>query len=151
MIFMLMLATSLRKGNGIDTYSAGGGGLSPSTWYFLSCRLGLVYRMMLWGKGGLVLCKLRTDTSRSESVGALPGLPVQPSPSSCCPTPRQLCTQPYSRDGALTAETHTRPRGRDGGASAPKVESLLPCGEDPKKHRLRAAGRDAKFSNKSTY
>ena len=33
------------------------------------------------------------------------------SPSSCCPTPRQLCTQPYSRNGALTAETHTRPGG----------------------------------------
>lgn len=63
------------KEKGVVTYSARGGGLSPSTWYFLSIRLGLVYREVLWDKGGSVLWRLRTGAGRSEPAGT-PLLPL---------------------------------------------------------------------------
>lgn len=48
--------------NGGITYSARGGGLSPSTWYFLSILLGLECRVMLWDKECVsALCRLGID------------------------------------------------------------------------------------------
>lgn len=144
------------KGKGVVTYSAWGGGLSPSTWYFLSIRLGLVYREVLWDKGGSVLWRLRTGTGRSEPAGTprspFPGLlemlgQVVGSPDIHV-WGRILQDAPIflgsSGDNhAMEMEplplkpTRAHWQGARGrGARSQKLESLLLCGEAPKKNRL---------------
>lgn len=112
--------------------------MSPSTWYFLSNRLGFKYRVVLWGKGGSVLWRLEKNTDRSEHGGVLPGSAPAAQPPRYLPIPQQLWRQPSRGAEALTLNPMQghKEEARSRGARAQKFVSLLPCGEDPKENRL---------------